>query len=113
MRMRRDEMKNQKLQMRSKAQLPKELLKHISGREQTVQELNDSWFNRIKATINLNNKETSFFDMLDIIKNEEKGTIGRRFALVRMFLALMFLSNGSKLTLVQDEEFKDFSINLR
>jgi chromatin segregation and condensation protein Rec8/ScpA/Scc1 (kleisin family) len=30
-----------------------------------------------------------------------------------MFLALMFLSNGSKLTLVQEEEFKDFSINLR
>jgi chromatin segregation and condensation protein Rec8/ScpA/Scc1 (kleisin family) len=51
--------------------------------------------------------------MLDIIKNEEKSSIGRRFALVRMFLALMFLSNGSKLALVQDEEFKDFSINLR
>ncbi|GAG79864.1 unnamed protein product, partial [marine sediment metagenome] len=32
-RMRRDEQKQQKIQMRSKAQLPKELLKHISGRE--------------------------------------------------------------------------------
>lgn len=113
MRIRREELKQKKKYMRSKSQLPKELLRYISGREQTVEELNDSWFNRIKATINLNNKETSFFDMLDIIKNEEKSSIGRRFALVRMFLALMFLSNGSKLNLVQDEEFKNFSINLR
>ena len=113
MRLRREEMKQTKLQMRSKAQLPKELLKHITGKEQTVEELHESWYNRIKAAINLNNKETSFFEMIKIIKNKEKDSIGRRFALVRMFLALMFLSTGYKLTLVQEEEFKDFTINLR
>ncbi len=113
MRIRREEMKQTKLQMRSKAQLPKELLKHITGKEQTVEELHESWYNRIKAAINLNNKETSFFEMIKIIKNKEKDSIGRRFALVRMFLALMFLSTGYKLTLVQEEEFKDFTINLR
>lgn len=113
MRLRREEMKQTKLQMRSKAQLPKELLKHITGKEHTVEELHESWYNRIKAAINLNNKETSFFEMIKIIKNKEKDSIGRRFALVRMFLALMFLSTGYKLTLVQEEEFKDFTINLR
>ncbi|MCK4370236.1 MAG: hypothetical protein KAW03_04155, partial [Candidatus Lokiarchaeota archaeon] len=46
---RRDDLKQQKIQMKSKAQLPKELLKHISGREQTVEELHESWYNRIKA----------------------------------------------------------------
>jgi chromatin segregation and condensation protein Rec8/ScpA/Scc1 (kleisin family) len=32
---------------------------------------------------------------------------------VRLFLALMFLSSGNKIVLSQEEEFKDFSINLR
>lgn len=112
-RMRREELKQQKIQMKSKAQLPKELLKHISGREQTVQELHDSWFNRIKGTVNLNNEPTSFFDLTTIIKNEENSNIGRKFALVRMFLALMFLSTGNKLALNQEDDFKDISVNVR
>ncbi|MFW9940018.1 MAG: hypothetical protein ACFFFT_03185, partial [Candidatus Thorarchaeota archaeon] len=112
-RMRRDELQQKKIQMRSKAQLPKELLKHISGREQTVEELHESWYNRIRGTININNKETSFYDLTNIIKDEEETSIGRKFALVRMFLALMFLSTGSKLSLAQDEDFKDISVDIR
>lgn len=112
-RMRKEEVNQQRIQMRSKAQLPKELLKHISGREQTVEELHESWYNRIKATINLNIKESSFYDLANIIKNEEKSGIGRKFSFVRMFLALMFLSTGNKLTLSQDGDFQDISINIR
>jgi chromatin segregation and condensation protein Rec8/ScpA/Scc1 (kleisin family) len=112
-RMRREEIKQQRIQMKSKAQLPKELLKHISGREQSVEELHDSWYNRIKATINLNNKEATFYELAEIIKNEEIDDIGRKFSFVRMFLALMFLSTGNKLTLSQDEDFQDFSIKVR
>ena len=58
-------------------------------------------------------KETSFFDMLGLVKQDEEGTIGRKFALVRMFLALMFLSTGNKISLYQDEEFQDFKINIK
>jgi len=112
-RMRRDELKEQRIQKKSKAQLPKELLKHISGKEQTVEELHNAWFNRIKAKIKLDDKETSFYDMAKIINIEEESDIGKKFAFVRMFLALMFLSTGNKLELFQDEDFKDFSINLK
>ncbi|MFX1258463.1 MAG: hypothetical protein ACFFAN_11425 [Promethearchaeota archaeon] len=111
-RIRIEQAKQQKLQMKSKAKLPKELLKHISGKEQSIEELHESWFKRIKATINLNNNNTSFFEMLNIIKKHEKGSIGRKFALVRMFLALMFLSTGNKINLFQGEEFKNISIML-
>jgi len=110
---RRDEVKQQKIQMKSKAQLPKELLKHISGREQTVEELHESWYNRIKATIKLNNNESNFFDLAKIIKDEEKSGLGRKFSLVRMFLALMFLSTGNKLILSQDEDFQNISIDIK
>ena len=110
---RRDDLKQQKIQMKSKAQLPKELLKHISGREQTVEELHESWYNRIKATIKLNNNESNFFDLANIIKDEEKSNLGRKFSLVRMFLALMFLSTGNKLILSQDEDFQNISIDIK
>ena len=112
-RLRQEEKKQNRLQRLSQAKLPKELLKHISGKEQTIEELHDSWLNRIKATINLNNRDTSFFDLMSIIKNEEISSIGRKFALVRMFLALMFLSTGNKLMLFQDDDFKDIVINLK
>ncbi|MFW9970204.1 MAG: hypothetical protein ACFFDF_08390 [Candidatus Odinarchaeota archaeon] len=109
-RMREEELKQQRIQMKSKAQLPKELLKHISGREQTVEELHESWYNRIKASINLNNKNMSFYDLAKIIKDEEPSSIGRKFAFVRLFLALMFLSTGDRLTLSQDDDFQNISI---
>ncbi|MFX0004682.1 MAG: hypothetical protein ACFE9J_14495, partial [Candidatus Hermodarchaeota archaeon] len=112
-RIRKEELEQKRIQMRSKAQLPKELLKHISGRDQTIEELHESWYNRIKATIDLNNKESSFYDLGEIIKHEEQSNIGRKFSFVRMFLALMFLSTANKLTLFQDEDFKDISINIR
>jgi hypothetical protein len=111
-RMRREELKQQKIQMRSKAQLPKEILKHISGREQTVEELHELWYNRIKGMINLDDKETSFYNLANIIKDEEESSIGRKFAFVRMFLALMFLSTGNKLSLSQNYDFKYISFNI-
>ena len=122
-RLRREEEKQKKIQRKSKARLPKELLKHISGKEQTVGELHESWLNRIKATIKLNNKsETTFFDLMEIIKNDEKSSVGRRFALVRMFLALTFLSTAgasgtgktsTDIVLFQEADFKDIQISLK
>ncbi|MHA1192238.1 MAG: hypothetical protein ACTSP9_08080 [Promethearchaeota archaeon] len=112
-RVRRDELKQNKIMVRSKAQLPKELLRHITGREQSVEELHESWYNRIKAKVEFDDRETSFYEMAKIIIDEEESEIGRKFAFVRLFLALMFLSTGNKVQLSQDEDFKDFAINLR
>lgn len=112
-RLRKLEEKNKRILMRSKAQLPRELLKHISGKEQTVEELHESWFNRVKAKVEFENKETTFFELAEIIKNEEQSDIGRKFAFVRLFLALMFLSTGNKLNLSQEDDFKDFLVDLK
>jgi chromatin segregation and condensation protein Rec8/ScpA/Scc1 (kleisin family) len=112
-RLRRIEEKNKRVLMRSKAQLPRELLKHISGKEQTVEELHESWFNRVKAKVEFDDKETTFFELAEIIKNEEQSPLGRKFAFVRLFLALMFLSTGNKLNLSQEADFKDFLVNLK
>jgi len=120
---RREEIKNKKLQKKSQARLPKELLKHISGSEQTVGELHETWLNRVKATAKLENKtETSFYEMIQLIKNDEESSIGRKFGLVKMFLALMFLSTAgasgtgktkTEIELAQDDEFKDIHIKIK
>ena len=112
-RLRKLEEQNKRVLMRSKAQLPRELLKHISGKEQTVEELHESWFNRVKAKVEFDNKETTFFELAEIIKNEEQSPIGRKFAFVRLFLALMFLSTGNKINLSQETDFKDFLVDLK
>ncbi|MGM0467416.1 MAG: segregation/condensation protein A, partial [Promethearchaeati archaeon] len=107
----------QKLEKRreekAKANLPKELLKHISGREQTIEELHNSWFNKIRTKIKLENKEdTSFFDLIKLINEEEESSLGRKYEFIKMFLALMFLSTNNKIELNQDQEFKDIKISL-
>lgn len=122
-RVRRDAQKEKRKKMRSKAKLPKEILRHISGKEQTIDELHETWLNRIKATMNLHNKkETSIFELADLIKNDEESGIGRKFGLVRLFLALMFLSTpgssgtsktSAEIELMQNEEFKDINIQLK
>ncbi|MFX1398249.1 MAG: hypothetical protein ACFFAS_14545 [Promethearchaeota archaeon] len=120
---RKEQLKQQKLQMKSKAKLPKELLKHISGKEQTVGELHESWLNRIKAASKLEGtNETTFYEMAQIIKTEEESSIGRKFSFVRMFLALMFLSTAGSsgtgktttdIELSQEDDFQDIHINIK
>ncbi|MEJ2276898.1 MAG: hypothetical protein P8Y70_03985 [Candidatus Lokiarchaeota archaeon] len=112
-RLKREEKKRQKKQLESKAKLPKEILKHITGSDQTVEELHESWFNRIRATIQFEDKKsTNFNRMLKIVKQDEEGLIGRKFELVKMFLALMFLSNNNRINLEQPQEFGDIEISV-
>jgi chromatin segregation and condensation protein Rec8/ScpA/Scc1 (kleisin family) len=101
-----------KKEKQSEAQLPKELLKHISGREQTVEELHESWYNRIKTKISLEENHTSLYELVKMIKREENSILGRKYELIRLFLALMFLSTNNKINLKQNQEFKDINISL-
>lgn len=99
---------------KSKAKLPKELLKHITGKDQTIEELIEGWYNKVKASQDLNETDyISFFELLNLIKNEEMDQISRKFALVRMFLSLMFLGTSNKIDLFQAEDFEDISITIK
>ncbi|MGV9172373.1 MAG: hypothetical protein ACOC44_18130 [Promethearchaeia archaeon] len=115
-RIRRERKKRQKKEKRSKAQLPKELLKHITGQEETIDELHEKWYNRIKASINLQNEKTSLYELTDLIEQEEEDDISKKFAFIRLFLALLFLSNdgtGKRLRLTQEGEFDNIHVDLR
>ena len=111
---RREEAKQLVQLKKSKAKLPKELLKHITGKDQTIEELIEGWYNKIKASQDLNETDyISFFDLLNLIKNEEMDQISRKFALVRMFLSLMFLGTSNKIDLFQAEDFEDISVTIK
>jgi chromatin segregation and condensation protein Rec8/ScpA/Scc1 (kleisin family) len=113
-RLEREEKKRRRRQEKSKAKLPKEILKHITGSDQTVEELHESWFNRIRATLKLDSKEsTSFEEMMKLVKKEEMQLLGRKFGLVKLFLALMFLSNNNRIELSQSKEFDDIKISMK
>ncbi|TXT64047.1 MAG: hypothetical protein BAJALOKI3v1_270029 [Promethearchaeota archaeon] len=112
-RLKRNKEKEQRKEEKSNASLPKELLKHISGREQSVEELHDSWFNKIKTKIKLENKDkTSFYNLVKLINEDEESILGRKYEFIRMFLALMFLSTNNRIKLNQDDEFKDINISI-
>jgi chromatin segregation and condensation protein Rec8/ScpA/Scc1 (kleisin family) len=112
-RIKREEKLQKKKQEKSKAQLPNELLKHITGKEMSVEELHESWYNKIRAKINFEETDkTSFFELLKLINEDEDSVLGRKYELVKMFLALMFLSTNKKIKLLQDEEFKDIEIGI-
>ena len=109
----RDKELEKKKEKRSEAKLPKELLKHISGREQSVEELHETWYNRIKTKISLENKDnTTLYKLIKLVKEEENSVLGRKYELIRMFLALMFLSTNNRIQLTQGKEFKDIIISI-
>lgn len=111
---RREDAKQMVELKKSKAKLPKELLKHITGKDQTIEELIDGWYNKIKASQDLNDTDyISFFKLLNLIKNEQEETISRKFALVRMFLSLMFLGTSNKINIFQADDFEDISITIK
>jgi len=108
---RREEQKQIVQIKKSKAQLPKELLKHITGKEQTIEELIDGWYNKIKASIDLNDSDgISFDDLIKLIKTEYSDELSRKFSLVRMFLALMFLGTSKKINMFQAEDFENIDV---
>ncbi|MBY8981963.1 MAG: hypothetical protein KGD57_03380 [Candidatus Lokiarchaeota archaeon] len=113
-RLRKEEQLKRRKELSVRAQLPRELLKHISGKEQTIEELLNSWYNKIKAIIKLEKKEkTNFFELIKIINEDQESNLGRKYELVRMFLALMFLSTNSRISLEQNQDFTDIKINLK
>ncbi|MHA1297824.1 MAG: hypothetical protein ACTSO9_00095 [Candidatus Helarchaeota archaeon] len=124
LRIRREKREQRKQELkfiRAKGQLPKELLRLITGKEKTITEIHEDWYQKIKAKIKLNdNKFTTFNELReDIIEHEyPNDSIAQKLKSIELFIALMFLSTGGsgksspKLELKQMEDFGDIEIRL-
>jgi chromatin segregation and condensation protein Rec8/ScpA/Scc1 (kleisin family) len=99
---------------RVKGQLPLEILKHITGKDKTIEQTMNEWLEKIKAKIKLNDKKkTSFFEICkDIIEIENTEAYAKKLKSVEFFIALLFLGTGQKIVITQDEDFTDITIEL-
>ncbi len=98
-------------QTRVKGQLPKELLQHIMGRGETLEDLMPKWLEKIKAMGSLSKDGmASFFDLCNVIKAESKSKIEERLKICLLFQSLCFLANQNQIFLEQGDLFTDIVI---
>jgi hypothetical protein len=98
-------------QTRVKGQLPKELLQHIMGRGETLEDLMPKWLEKIKAMGSLNKDGlASFFDLCNVIKAESKSKLEERLKICLLFQSLCFLANQNSVFLEQGDLFTDIVI---
>lgn len=120
----REERENRRQELKvvqSKGKLPLDILKHITGKEKTIDEILNSWYEKIKAKTKLNdNKKTTYQEIVsDIIEQEHpKDSYGRKYQSIQLFIALLFLSTGGtgssspRINISQNEDFGNINIEI-
>jgi hypothetical protein len=99
---------------RLKGQLPKELLKHITGKGETADEMIQNYYEKIKAAASLNSDGiASFFDLCNVIKQESTSKIEERFKMIKLFMSMCFLGTSNNIFMEQEDLFTDIVINLK
>jgi chromatin segregation and condensation protein Rec8/ScpA/Scc1 (kleisin family) len=100
--------------IKSSNKLPLEILKHITGKDRTVEEVLNYWFEKIRRQIKLNGgKDTSYDEMCDeVISTETKDSYGKKIKSIEFFLSLLFLSTGGRILIDQESDFEDIIISI-
>jgi hypothetical protein len=100
--------------IKTEGKLPLEILRHITGKDRTVEETLNYWFDKIRAQIKLNGgKQTSYDEMCDeVIAKEVKDSYGKRLKNIEFFLSLLFLSTGGRILIDQDSDFDSIVISI-
>ncbi len=102
--------------IRTKGRLPPELLKHILGKEETIEELKNFWLNKIITMYRLGGERSQ---ELGVTYNELTTLIGedqnlpkevRKMKEVKLFEVLMFLTSDGKIQMSQEDLDADLFI---
>lgn len=95
--------------IRTKGRLPPELLKHILGKEETIEDLKNYWLNKIITMYRLageraHNEGITFYELKSLIEEEQelpKEVI--KMKEVKLFEVLMFLTSDGKISMAQTD----------
>lgn len=100
--------------IKSSNKLPLEILKHITGKDRTVEETLNYWFEKIRIQIKLNGgKDTTYDEMCDeVIAHDVKDGYGKKLKNIELFLSLLFLSTGGRIVIDQDNDFDEIIITI-
>lgn len=105
-----------KVEVKGRGKLPAEILKHITGSEETIEQLLQRWQNRIKEIVRLEGgtEETTSMERLkDFIKSEVPEPLAQRLKYIQCFQAVIFLASLNKVFLSQKSMNSDISIKLK
>ncbi|TFG19615.1 MAG: hypothetical protein EU530_05690 [Promethearchaeota archaeon] len=100
--------------IKSSNKLPLEILKHITGKDRTVEETLNYWFEKIRIQIKLNGgKDTTYDEMCEeVIAHDVKDAYGKKLKNIELFLSLLFLSTGGRIIIDQDNDFEEIIITI-
>ncbi len=100
--------------IKSTNKLPLEILKHITGKDRTVEETLNYWFEKIRVQIKLNGgKDTTYDEMCEeVIAHDVKDAYGKKLKNIELFLSLLFLSTGGRIVIDQDNDFDEIIITI-
>lgn len=102
--------------IRTKGALPPELLKHILGKEETIEELKNYWLSKIVTMYKLAGERikevgVTYNDLKELIDEEKKMQDEiRKMKEVKLFEVLMFLTSDGKIAMYQEDLDKDIFI---
>lgn len=110
----REEKRSEIQIIKSSKRLPLEILKHITGKDRTVEQVLQYWFDKIRMQIKINGgKDTTYDEMCDmVIASEVKDAYGKKLKNIELFLSLLFLSTGGRILIDQDDDFEDIMISI-
>jgi hypothetical protein len=114
-RIKKEEKKEVKVQTKAKGRLPAEILKHITGSEETIEQRLNRWHQKIKELIRLENRTDeiiSFEDLKKVIWASDMEEYGKRLQYIQAFEALMFLASLNKVHLEQLRQRDPIQIQL-
>ncbi|MBN2155005.1 MAG: hypothetical protein JW776_03085 [Candidatus Lokiarchaeota archaeon] len=100
--------------VKSTNKLPLEILKHIMGKERTVEQTLDYWFDKIRSQIKNNGgKQTTYDEMCEkVIAAEIIDSYGQRLKNIELFLSLLFLSTAGRIMIDQETDFDVITITI-
>ena len=98
---------------RSKAKLPAEILKHITGSTETVEERLKKWHEKLKTMETLQDEEITLNQIKGMIYKNEKDDFGKKVKMIKAFEALLFLQSMSKIKMTQYDFDSPVEITIR
>lgn len=102
--------------IRTEGRLPPELLKHILGKEETIEDLKNFWLNKIITMYRLGGERSqgtgiTYNELMTLIDEEQNlPKEVKKMKEVKLFEVLMFLTSDGKIALSQEDFDKDIYI---
>ena len=114
-RIRRQEKKEKLVKRKGKGRLPAELLKHITGKKDTIEQRLQQRQRQIKEIINMESPQDSIISinyLKNLIYSQHEDKLGKHVEYLSCFQELLFLASLNKISLIQENQSQPIRIKV-